>query len=73
MSEVKININNQEIVTKNGTDLLRAVLQAGIYIPALCDHPDLKPVGYCGLSIVEITGQTDLALSCIINPTAVTK
>jgi len=37
--------------------VLEAALENGIYIPNLCYHPDLKPVGICRLCMVEINGK----------------
>ena len=33
-----------------------AALEAGIYVPHLCDHPDLPPGGVCRLCVVEVEG-----------------
>ena len=70
MNNITLKIDSKEITASQGTYLLKAAQEAGIYIPALCNHPDLKPVGYCGLCVVEIEGQKDPVLSCntVINP-----
>ena len=49
-------IDGQEIKIRRAISVLRAAQEAGIYIPALCDHPDLAPCGHCGLCVVEIEG-----------------
>ena len=36
--------------------VLECALQAGIYIPHLCHHPDLPENGSCRLCIVEVEG-----------------
>jgi len=64
MNEITLSIDGQEVKTKASTTVLRAAQEAGIYIPALCDHPDLKPTGACRLCIVEIEGQRRLLPSC---------
>jgi len=43
MNQVKLTINGQEIETQTGVTILEAAKSAGIYIPALCYHPDLPP------------------------------
>jgi NADPH-dependent glutamate synthase beta subunit-like oxidoreductase len=43
MDPVKLTINGQEIETQKGVTVLEAAKSAGIYIPALCYHPDLPP------------------------------
>lgn len=64
MEKITLNIDGQEVVTEKGKTVLEAALDAGIYIPNLCHHPDLKPVGACRLCIVEIDGMRGLPTSC---------
>ena len=61
---ITLNIDGQEVVTEKGKTVLAAALDAGIYIPNLCHHPDLKPIGACRLCVVEIEGIQDLTTSC---------
>jgi formate dehydrogenase beta subunit len=61
---VKISVNGRIIETPAGTSLLEACLEAGVYIPHLCYHPDLKSTGDCGLCVVEIAGTDDLVTAC---------
>ena len=35
-----------------------------LYVPALCDHPDLKPIGSCKLCIVSVTGLDYYPTAC---------
>ena len=64
METVKINIDGNEVETKKGNSILDASLEAGIYIPHLCHHPDLSPIGACRLCIVEVEGLEGLPTSC---------
>lgn len=64
MNTVKINIDGQDIETQAGNTVLQAALTAGIYVPHLCYHPDLSPIGACRLCIVEIDGLEGLPTSC---------
>ncbi|MFQ5758808.1 MAG: FAD-dependent oxidoreductase [Candidatus Bathyarchaeia archaeon] len=43
MSSVTLTIDGTEVQTKEGATVLEAVQSLGIYIPALCYHPDLPP------------------------------
>jgi NADPH-dependent glutamate synthase beta subunit-like oxidoreductase/ferredoxin len=61
---ITLNIDGREVKAKKGKTVLEATLEAGIYIPHLCHHPDLKPVGGCGLCVVEIDGREGLPTSC---------
>jgi NADH-quinone oxidoreductase subunit G/[NiFe] hydrogenase diaphorase moiety small subunit len=36
----------------------------GIYIPTLCNHPDLPPQGACRVCVVEVEGEKALQASC---------
>ena len=40
---IHLTIDNIEINVPEGTTILEAARSAGIYIPVLCSHPDLKP------------------------------
>ena len=43
MKSVTITIDGKEVQTKEGATVLEAAQGVGIYIPALCYHPDLPP------------------------------
>ncbi len=58
MSElITLNIDGVQVKAAPGTSILRAALENGIYIPHLCDHPDLDSVGICRVCLVEIEGR----------------
>jgi len=61
--KVPLTIDGLEIAADPGMTLLEAALASGIYIPHLCYHPDLEPVGVCRLCMVEIEGR-GLTLAC---------
>ncbi len=64
MDAITLNVDGREVVTENGKTILQAALEGGIYIPHFCHHPDLTPVGGCGLCLVEIEGRQGLPASC---------
>ena len=64
LDTVKINIDERDIDAQAGSTVLQAALDAGIYIPHLCYHPDLEPIGACRLCIIEIDGMEGLPTSC---------
>ncbi len=43
METITLSINGSEVKAEKGATVLKAALDAGIYIPALCYHPDLPP------------------------------
>ena len=65
MSKVTLTINGRAVEAEAGSTILQAAEQAGIYIPTLCYHPDLKPEGVCRVCVVEVEGQRTLLPSCI--------
>ena len=59
-----ITIDGQQIPFKQGETILQTALNAGIYIPTLCFHPDLPSYAACGLCIIEINETTEPQLAC---------
>lgn len=64
MGKIKLLINGQEVETTKGESVLQAALDAGIYIPHLCYHPNLPSIGACRLCVVEIEGCEEIPTSC---------
>jgi formate dehydrogenase (NADP+) alpha subunit len=62
--EIRLTIDDQDVVVFEGTTILEAARSAGIYIPSLCDHPDLKSIGTCRLCIVSIDGFESYPTAC---------
>ncbi len=59
--EISFTIDGIEIFASEGMSVLDAALENDVYIPNLCHHPDLKPVGVCRLCGVEIEGRMQMA------------
>lgn len=55
---IKISIDNQVLNVQEGLTILQAARENGIYIPALCSHPDLKPFRSLVLSEKIYQGDT---------------
>jgi len=64
MSEIRLTIDDQEVVVPEGSSILDACRMAGSYVPALCDHPDLEPIGSCKLCIVSVEGMEGYPTAC---------
>ena len=63
--KIKLTINGQSVTADKGMTILEAALRKGIYIPHLCYHRELEPVGACRLCLVEIVGEwTKTVISC---------
>lgn len=64
MKEVKLFINNQEVVVPAGTTILEAAKKVGVNIPTLCYHPDQAIKANCRVCVVEVKGSRKLSASC---------
>ncbi len=62
---VELNIDGQSVQVPAGTTIWDAARQAGIDIPVLCHHPNLRPVAVCRVCAVEVEGARVLAAACI--------
>ncbi len=65
MNNIKLRVDGFQIEAKQGQNILEAALNAGIYIPHLCHHPDLKPQGGCKMCTVQLEGKDELVQSCM--------
>lgn len=63
---VHITINGRVLEVEEGANVLDAALENGIYIPHLCHHKDLSPLGSCRMCIVEVEGQRGGTTSCTL-------
>ncbi len=61
-----ITINGKCLEVPEGKNVLHCALEAGIYIPHLCHHPNLKELGSCRMCIVEVEGQKEPVCSCTL-------
>lgn len=61
---MRLKIDGIEVEAPAGTTVKEAAKAAGIKIPGLCDHPELKPYGGCRLCLVEIEGIRGYPSSC---------
>jgi NADPH-dependent glutamate synthase beta subunit-like oxidoreductase len=71
MSKIQLTIDGKTISADSANTIIEAANKAGIYIPSICYHPDLKPACAsgsctegCGVCAVEIEGQADLVQAC---------
>jgi len=63
--EITLHIDGQPVTVPEGTTILQAAESIGIEIPRLCYFEGLPPSGSCRLCLVEIEGQSRLAVSCM--------
>lgn len=59
-----ITIDGVRLKVQGDKNVLACALEAGIYIPHLCHHPNLSAAGSCRMCIVEVEGQSGVTTSC---------
>jgi len=64
MSMVKLTIDGREVFARKDSTILHAAKSAGIRIPTLCFHERMKPLGSCGICVVEIDENPKPVSSC---------
>lgn len=62
---IHCTIDGRTVTVNQGTTVLEAAREAGIEIPTLCHHEDLRALGSCGMCVVEIDGERSPKRSCI--------
>jgi len=66
---IKLTIDGKTIEVQEGTTVLHAAEAAGLYIPTLCNHPQVTPYGGCRLCMVDVEGARTLQPSCTLPAT----
>ena len=61
---LNLTINGRAVSIEQGATVLDACRSAGVYVPTLCDAPELEPYGACRLCIVKIDGLRGLPSAC---------
>lgn len=64
MKQVKLTIDDKEVVVPEGTNVLEAARSVGIDIPTLCYLKKINEVGACRMCQVEIEGLNKLVTAC---------
>ena len=62
---VQVTIDGRTITVPKDYTVLQAARLAGIDIPHLCYHPELKPEGSCRVCIAHVDGARSLVASCV--------
>lgn len=61
-----ITVDGIRLEVPDNKNVLECALEAGIYIPHLCHHPNLKDTGACRMCIVEVDGCDGVTPSCTL-------
>ena len=65
MERIKLTIDGTPVEVDPGSTVLDAAKKAGVHVPTLCYHPELRVEGSCRLCVVEVEGMRSLAASCV--------
>ncbi len=65
MEAVTITLNGTAVSGYTGTTILELARESGVYIPTLCDDPNLAPTGACRLCLVEDERNGALHAACV--------
>ncbi|NLY50612.1 MAG: 2Fe-2S iron-sulfur cluster binding domain-containing protein [Firmicutes bacterium] len=65
MEYITLTVDGQTVQVEKGKTVLDAIQAAGIKVPTLCYHPELRPEGACRLCVVEVKGAKTLVASCV--------
>lgn len=61
---MKCTINGKELEVKEGTTIIKAMVDNGLRVAHYCWHPGLSVAGVCRLCMVEIEGNPRLQIAC---------
>ena len=61
---VRLTVDGKKITAEADKTILEVARENGIYIPTLCYHPRLLPIGSCRLCVVEIEGADRPMTAC---------
>ncbi|MEN6414320.1 MAG: NADH-dependent [FeFe] hydrogenase, group A6 [Veillonellales bacterium] len=65
MEMVNVTVDGIQVQVVKTATVLEAAHAAGIKIPTLCYHPELRPEGNCRVCMVEVVGARSLVASCV--------
>lgn len=60
-NSMRITIDGKTISAQHGQTIMQAADEAGIYIPRLCSHKELHPIGSCRVCTVIVDGRPQAA------------
>lgn len=62
--QITLTIDGRQATAWPLTTILEAARSIGVFIPTLCYHARLTPIGSCRVCLVKVEGQTDPVASC---------
>jgi len=62
---IRLTVNGRSVELDNGSTLLDAAREAGVYIPTLCHYPRLPSHAVCRMCLVNVEGKAHPQPACI--------
>lgn len=62
---IKLTVNDRSVELNDGSTLLDAVREAGVYIPTFCHYPCLPSHAVCRMCLVDVKGEAKSQPACI--------
>ena len=62
---IKLTINGRAVECNDGSTLLDAAREAGVYVPTLCHYPRLPGHAVCRLCLVNVDGEARQQPACV--------
>lgn len=62
---IQLTINNKKVSVPEGTTILDAAKQNGVFIPTLCYMENIHKIGSCRICSVEVEGARTLMIACM--------
>ena len=59
-----LSINGRKVTVPEGTTVIQAAEQLGIFIPRYCYHPGLSIAGNCRICLVDVENSPKLQIAC---------
>lgn len=62
---IKLTVNGNSVELNEGSTLLDAVREAGVYVPTLCYYPRLPSHAVCRMCLVDVAGESQPQAACV--------
>jgi len=62
---IRVTVNGRAIELNNGSTLLDATREAGVYVPTFCHYPCLPSHAVCRMCLVEVKGKREHKPACV--------
>ena len=61
---IKLTVNGKSVESNDGSTLLDAIREAGVYVPTLCHYPRLPSHAVCRMCLVNVAGEDQPQPAC---------